>query len=265
MSRPAMTRGQRPLAPSTDDLGAPPPPRPEPVGRGRFARRARMVRRASWWWKVGVPLVVLLVLGGGWFVWSGPVLVLKEVTVRGVPPTGGADVRAAAELPMGRPMVRLDLESARERVQAIRTVRSATVSRSWPDGVTISVRLRTPVAVVKDSAGQLRLADDTGTTYAEVSSAPEDLPLVDVDAADPAAVQSAVAVLAGLPPALRSQVSSAQAKSADAVVLTIGRVTVTWGSADETGLKVTVLQALRKANPDARRFNLSAPRSPSVG
>jgi cell division protein FtsQ len=238
---------------------------PQLPGQRRFALRARTVRRASWWWKLGVPLVVLLVAGGWWFVWSGPVLVLKTVTERGVAPADVADIRAAAELPVGRQMVRLDLASARERVAAIRTVRAVTVSRSWPTGVTVTVTLRTPVAVVKDAAGQLHLADSTGTTYAEVSSAPRDLPLVDADASDPAAVQAVVAVLAALPPGVRGQVSSAQAKSPDSVVLTLGRATVAWGSADETALKASVLQTLRKANPNARHFDLSAPRSPSVG
>jgi cell division protein FtsQ len=237
-------------------------------GRARFAVRARAVRRVSRWWKLGVPLLLVLIVGGAWFVWSGPVLVLRSVTVRGVAAADVADVRQAAALPMGRPMARLDLESARQRVRALRTVRSVTVSRAWPTGVVVSVTLRTPVAVVKDASGQLHLADSTGTTYAEVPTAPKDLPLVDADAASPAAVQSVVDVLAGLPAALRGTVDTAQAKGPDAVILTLGSgggVTVVWGSADETPLKASVLQALRRQNPKAHRFDVSAPRAPSVG
>lgn len=236
-------------------------------GRARFAVRARAVRRASWAWKLGVPLLVILVLATAWFVWSGPVLVLRSVTVRGVPAADGPAVRQAAALPLGRPMVRLDLESARARVAALRTVRSVTVSRSWPTGVVVSVTLRTPVAVVKDSSGQLHLADSTGTTYAEVATPPKNLPVVDADSSNPAAVQSVVSVLAGLPASVRAQVRTAQAKSPDAVVLTLGGsgdVSVVWGSADETPLKAAVLQVLRRQNPKARHFDVSAPRLPSV-
>jgi cell division protein FtsQ len=162
-------------------------------------------------------------------------------------------------------MVRLDLAAAQRRVAALRTVRSVDVSRSWPTTVTITVSLRTPVAVVKDAQGRLHLADSTGTAYAEVLSAPPDVPLVDADATDPAAVQSVVQALAALPARMRAQVTSAQARGPDAVTLTLGAVTVLWGGPGESALKATVLQALRRANPAAHRFDLSAPRSPSVG
>jgi cell division protein FtsQ len=234
--------------------------------RTRFYAGLRRLRRSSWRWKLGVPLLVVLMLAaGGWFVWSGPVLVLKQVTVRGVPVAAADEVRSAARLPVGRPMVRLDLAAAQRRVAAIRTVRSAEVSRSWPTGVTIAVTLRTPVAVVKDDQGRLHLADSTGTAYAEVPTAPSDVPLVDADASDPAAVQSVVQVLATLPARMRAQVTSAQAKGPDAVTLTMGSVAVLWGGSEESALKATVLQTLRRANPGAHRFDLSAPRSPSVG
>lgn len=247
----------------TDDRVERPPA--EVYGRARFASRAKAVRRASWRWKVAVPLVVLLLAAGWWFVYSGPVLVLQEVAVPGQSATTAEQVRAAARLPEGEHLVRLDLAAAQRRVAAIRTVRSATLTRSWPSTVTIEVTLRRPVAVVKDTDGSLHLADETGTAYADVPTAPDDLPQVRADAANPAAVRSVVQVLAALPAALRAQVATAEAKGADGVTLEIGRATVVWGSAADSALKVTVLQALRGANPSARHFDLSAPRSPSVG
>jgi cell division protein FtsQ len=265
MTRPAMTRGPGPGTTSERTVGI---DTTELPGRRRFALRARAVRRASLWWKLGVPLVVVIIAAALWFVWSGPVLVLRSVTVRGVPSADVAEVRRAAALPMGRPMLRLDLEAARERVRALRSVRAVTVSRSWPTGVVVSVTVRTPVAVVKDASGRLHLADSTGTTYADVSVAPKDLPVVSADAANPAAVQTVVDVLAALPAAVRAQVTSAEAKGPDAVILRLGRagaVTVEWGSADETQLKASVLQTLRRQNPRAHHFDLSAPRAPSVG
>jgi cell division protein FtsQ len=234
------------------------------AGSARFAARARAVRRSSWRWKLLLPLTLVLAVAGWWFVYSGPVLVLHDVVVPGVSASTAEQVRAAARLPDGEQMVRLDLSAAQHRVAAIRTVRSVQVSRSWPSTVTISVTLRVPVAVVKDARGGLHLADSTGTAYADLTSAPAGLPLVQADATDPAAVQSVVEVLAALPRALRDQVGSAQAKGADGVVLTLGRATVTWGSAQDSALKVNVLKALRAANPSARHFDLSAPRAPSV-
>jgi cell division protein FtsQ len=266
MSRPTTTKGSMPTM-TRPVTSAPVNPggAGQVAGRARFAVRAKAVRRASWRWKLGVPAVVLLLAAAWWFTYSGPVLVLKDVAVPGVPTSVAEEVRTAAQLPDGEQMVRLDLSAAQHRVAAIRTVRSATVSRSWPSTVTITVTLRTPVAVVKDSSGGLHLADNTGTAYADLTAAPENLPLVDADASKPAAVQAVVQVLSALPASLRSQVSKAAAKGPDAVTLTVGRATVVWGSAEESGLKVTVLGALRRANPTARHFDLSAPRSPSVG
>lgn len=270
MSRPTMTRGPQPGArPPTAPTpagrrDAGPGPVPPPAGGVRFAARARAVRRASWRWKLGVPLLLLLLSAAWWLVYAGPVLVLKDVAVPGVPPATADQVRAAADLPDGEALVRLDLAAAQRRVAAIRTVASAQVSRSWPSTVTITVTLRRPVAVVQDGRG-LHLADRTGTAYADLTAAPAGLPLVHADATNPAAVQSVVQVLAALPASLRSQVSTAVARGPDGVTLTLGRVTVVWGSAQDTALKVIVLKALRSANPDARRFDLSAPRSPAVG
>jgi cell division protein FtsQ len=266
VNRPALTRPQA--------AGAAGPGEPDGrsevttivVRRAGWRERLRRVRRSSRRWRVIGPVVVLLLAAvAAWFVWSGPVLVVKDVTVRGAPVSGAAQVRSAARLPMGRPLARLDLAAAERRVAAIRWVRSAEVGRSWPTGVTISVTVRTPVAVVKDAQGRLHLADSTGTAYAEVSSAPADVPLVNADANDPAAVQSVVRVLAGIPARLRAQVTSAEATSPDAVTLTIGQATVLWGGPEESPMKATVLQALRHANPGAHRFDLSAPRAPSVG
>jgi cell division protein FtsQ len=264
MSRPTMTRGG-------SGLSAPPrpavysAPAPEPTGRALFALRAREVRRASWRWKIAVPGLVLLLVLAVWFVLFGPVLVLKNVAVTGVPSSMTQPVRTAAALPQGEQLVHLDLSAAQRRVAAIPAVRRVSVSRSWPSGVTIAVTLRQPVAVVKDGSGALHLADATGTTYADVASAPAGLPVVSATASDPAAVKSVVQVLGSLPAGLRSQVSSAGAKSPDAVILQLGAVTVVWGDAEDTALKVQVLKVLRRTNPSARHFDLSAPRSPAIG
>jgi cell division protein FtsQ len=262
MSRPTMTKGPANglgTTSRTAPISAPPV-----AGSARFAARARAVRRSSWRWKLLLPLTLLLAVGGWWFVYSGPVLVLHDVVVPGVSASTAEQVRDVAGLPDGQQMVRLDLSAAQHRVAAIRTVRSVQVSRSWPSTVTISVTLRVPVAVVKDAKGGLHLADSTGTAYADLTSAPAGLPLVQADATDPAAVQSVVEVLAALPRSLRDQVGSAQAKGPDGVVLTLGRATVIWGSAHDSALKVNVLKVLRAANPSARHFDLSAPRAPSV-
>jgi cell division protein FtsQ len=265
VSRPTTIKGTPTLTRPVTSTPANPPGSADVAGRARFAGRARAVRRASWRWKLGLPALVLLLAGSWWFVYSGPVLVLKDVAVPGVSSTVAEQVRTAAQLPTGQQMARLDLAAVRHRVAAISAVRSVSVRRSWPTTVTIAVTLRTPVAVVKDAQGHLHLADSTGTAYTDLTSAPGGLPLVNADATKPATVQAVVQVLAALPVAVRAQVSAATARGPDSVTLELGRATVVWGSAEDSSLKVTVLQALRRANPTAREFDVSAPRAPSVG
>jgi cell division protein FtsQ len=262
VSRPTMTRSGLPAAPRPVVSA---PPDPEPSGRARFALRARQVRRAGLWWKAGLPVALALPATLVWLVVWGPLLVVRSVTVPGVSASMAAQVRAAVAVPSGSHLLGLDLSAARTRVARLRAVGSVQVSRSWPGTVVVDVSLRRPVAVVKDAHGVLHLADRTGATYAEVTAVPRGLPLVGADAADPAAVQAVVQVLSDLPPGLRVQVRSATAKDPLDVVLSLGRLTVTWGSAADSQRKAAVLQVLRREQPTARRIDVSAPQAPSVG
>ncbi len=262
MSRPTMTRGGLPAV-SRPVVSA--PPDPEPSGRARFALRARQVRRAGRWWKAGLPAALALLALVTWLLVWGPLLVVRSVSVPGVSPAVAGEVRSAAAIPSGRHLLGLDLSAARGRVARLPDVRSVRVSRSWPGTVVVDVTLRRPVAVVKDAQGVLHLADSTGTTYAVVAAVPAGLPLVGADARDPAAVQAVVQVLSELPAGLRAQVRSATAKDPNAVVLTLPRLTVTWGSAADSARKAEVLQVLRRDNPGVRRIDLSAPQAPALG
>jgi cell division protein FtsQ len=272
MSRPPSTRGRVPGSPAAPvpmavlTVPRPPTGAAEDVsGRSRFAVRARSVRRASRRWKIGVPaLLVVLVAIVGVLYW-GPAFDLKDVAVPGVSASTADEVRSAAALPTGESLIRLDLAAATARVAKVRVVRSVVVARSWPNTVTITVTLRHPVAVVKDGDGGLHLADSTGTSYAEVSSAPKNLPMVTASASNPAAVQAVVEVLGALPADLRAKVDSAGASSPDSVTLKIGPQTIVWGSAEDSALKAKVLQVLRRTNHTARRIDLSAPHAPAVG
>jgi cell division protein FtsQ len=257
-----MTRSGLPAAPRPVVSA---PPEPEPFGRARFAIRARQVRRAGLWWKAGVPAVLALLVALVWLVVWGPLLVVRSVSVPGLSASMAAQVRAAAAVPSGSHLMGLDLSAARARVARLPEVGSVTVIRSWPGTVVVDVSLRRPVAVVKDAHGVLHLADRTGTTYAVVPAVPRGLPLVGADAADPAAVQAVVQVLSDLPAGLRAEVRSATARDPEDVVLALSRLTVTWGSAADSGRKAAVLQVLRHDQPGARRIDVSAPQSPSVG
>jgi len=141
-------------------------------------------------------------------------------------------------------------------------VLSAQVSRSWPDTVVISVRLRTPALAVA-SAGGFDLVDVNGVVIATVARRPAGLPLLRSTAA-PArlrgspAVRAAALVLGHLPGSIRPQVTSVTAAAADTVTLHLrGRITVLWGSASDTAAKARELRALMRTS--ARYYDVSSP------
>ena len=68
------------------------------------------------------------------------------------------DVRRVAAVPEGEPLALVDIAAAQNRVEAMAAVRSADVSREWPDQVRIDVEERVAVAVV-ELGGRLRGMD----------------------------------------------------------------------------------------------------------
>jgi cell division protein FtsQ len=255
MSRPTTT-GSRPR-PGPPDLLAP--------AASPFTERARAVRRASLRWKLALAGALVIAVVAVWCLWWSPLLVIKDVQVDGVRGADASAVTAAARVPSGEQLARVDLNAVRRRVAAVPIVASVEVSRGWPTTLVITVRPRTPVAVVRDASGGLHLADATGTAYAGVASAPDGLPVVTASASNAAAVQAVIEVLGAIPADLRGQVSSAGATSPDSVTLKIGKATVSWGNSQDSRLKAEVFTALRRANPGATRFDLSAPDQPAVG
>ena len=62
-------------------------------------------------------------------------------------------MRSAADIPAGLPLIRVNAAAVAHRVEQIRQVQSAQVTREWPDKVLISVTERTPGAGGASSQG----------------------------------------------------------------------------------------------------------------
>ena len=157
-------------------------------GAGRKARAQRRRRPAPRWARptlitAAIVLPVAAVVGVAYWSWqSGQVaralalgaeaidrgvaglgLTVAEVTVAGRQRTSAADVLAALGVARGASILAFDPEAARERLEALAWVRSASVSRRLPD--TISVRLveRRPIARWQNK-GRTALIDRDGVT-----------------------------------------------------------------------------------------------------
>jgi cell division protein FtsQ len=233
----------------------------------RFADRARLVR-----WRSrrrlllsGLAAVAVVVLGA--VLWTGPLLLVRSVSVQAL---GGpaltaeqvAQVRERAQVPMRRPLARVDTEAVARRAERLPYVADVSVARGWPSTLRLQVRLRVPVAAVPTPQG-VRLVDDEGVAYARVASAPAGVPVVSVELGGnqgSAALDAALSVLSQLPDSLRESVKQVRATSPDSVRLRVDGADVVWGSADRTPRKAQIYAALRAV--PAKVYDVSSPDTP---
>jgi cell division protein FtsQ len=112
---------------------------------------------------------------------------VQSVRLDGATPQSSADILRAAALPKGAPLLGLDLEAVRQRVANVGWVKSARVTRLYPDSVLISVDERHLVAVW-EHAGATSVVDATGVVAPEADPSHfASLPLVVGDGANTAA------------------------------------------------------------------------------
>lgn len=241
---------------------------PQDRSRRRFARR-QWARR---WLIVRYVLVAVLVVGAVGFavygVYFSPWLRVEAAEVSGTSQLSEAEVLAAAELPTGDPLVRVDLDAIEVRIKRLTAVRSVDASRQWPHDVRIEIEEWQPLAVVAEGTSYSFLAEsgDTFTFETMPKSPPADLPRVEVDSgADRLALEEAAAVVAALDEAVSRLVDHLEVETADDIRLELrdGRL-VRWGSAEQSDDKAEVLIHLLDARPDAQTYDVSVPSLPAT-
>lgn len=231
--------------------------------RSRFARRQWSRRWLAWKPVLAVVVLLALVGTGVWAVYFSSFLAVTGVDVTGAGTIGTARIRAAAAVPTGEPLARVDLAQIRSRVEALAPVRSADVSREWPDQVLIRVQERTAVAVV-EIGGQLRGMDADGVVFRGYRHAPPGLPHIQTSADTPAeALAEGAKVVAALPADLAAKVDHVEVETVDQITLALrdGRV-VRWGSSEQSDLKAEVLAAL--LHQPGHEYDVTVPGQPTV-
>lgn len=235
MNRTGLTTRDRTRAPRRG-VEVPPLPnrrRPRPGGS-----RRRAVRLA-----IGAGLLGLAL----WFVWAGPLLAVSTVRVDGVSALPAGQVREAAGIADGTPLLQVDVDAARARVAALPQVASVEVTRGWPRSVVITVVERVPVAVVGEP-GRRTLVDAEGVLFDVVTGDPPDgvvaLVVDDPGPGDPATMAALTAIRA-LPGELVGQLAGVAASSPEDISMALGDGTVVeWGSAEQSPAKGSALSAL---------------------
>jgi cell division protein FtsQ len=213
-------------------------------------------------WRAGLfgVLILAIVAGAAWALLGSSLLVVRHVDVSGNRLVTAAQVRSAARIPVGQPLVRVNTEGAARRVEQIAAVQSAAVSRSWPNTIVIRVVERTPALAVA-VAGGYDLVDEYGVIVRWAARQPPGLPLL---TAPPSVlrgspqVHAAALVLRQLPRTLRAKVISVSAPSATAVTLHLARgVAVLWGSPGQAAQKSAELALLLRTH--AHFYDVSDP------
>jgi cell division protein FtsQ len=206
---------------------------------------------------IGLALIVVVVL-------FTPLLGVRTVDVTGIQGLTADQVRAAAKVPDGTSMLRLDTAGIMDRVAQLPRVASVDVTREWPSSIRITVTERDPIGVVVESDGA-HLVDGSGLDYATVHVAPAGLPKIQLTAIkqkDPRTL-AVVHVLTALPAQLRASVIAVSAKTPGSVTLAIsGGRTIRWGSADDSAHKSAVLAALMTR--PGKVYDVSSPDLPTI-
>lgn len=220
----------------------------------RRARRATSVRRLGWVLLAVAPLAL-----AAWLLLGSPWLVVDEVVVQGQHRLTTAQVLRAAAVRQGTPLARVDTDAVAARVRGLGPVAEVSVTRSWPHTLRLTLVERAPVAAVPQGR-QFVLVDADGVVVGHATAVPAGLVRLTVahPGPDDGATTSALAVLDGLPKALRGLVSAVRAPSAEQVTLVLedGRLVV-WGGPSDGEAKAAVLVPLLKMRGHV--FDVSSP------
>ena len=134
------------------------------------------------------PLIVIgLVIVGGtlvWAIWFSSLLAVTKVVVDGESTLNEKQIRAAAEVPTGRPLVRVDTVGIEARVASMERIQGVNVSRSLPHTIRIEVVERAPIAYLRVGS-EIRAIDRYGIAFRTFDKPPKGLLEVSVMVADP--------------------------------------------------------------------------------
>ena len=114
--------------------------------RGQIFEKATSVgTRVAW-----VVLALVLISTGSWYGWktlsTSELVSLRAIEVRGMARVPAAEVAALCGLKAGVPLVKLDLDAARKRLEADPWIADARMSRHWPHRAKIEIVERRAVA-----------------------------------------------------------------------------------------------------------------------
>ena len=120
-------------------------------------------------------IIAVLSLGvGGYFLSKSSLFDVDEIVIEGVSTELEREVREAADINKGKPLLEVNSSSSSKRIEAIPWVREARISRSWGGTITIRVSTREPVAAFLSEEGWV-VVDIEGRVLDKEDELPYDL------------------------------------------------------------------------------------------
>ncbi len=120
-------------------------------------------------------IIAVLSLGiGGYFLSKSSLFDVDEIVIEGVSTELEGEVRKAADINKGKPLLEVNSSSSSKRIEAIPWVREARISRSWGGTITIRVSTREPVAAFLTEEGWV-VVDIEGRVLDKEDELPYDL------------------------------------------------------------------------------------------
>ncbi|SIO86502.1 cell division protein FtsQ/DivIB [Nocardiopsis sp. JB363] len=236
------------------------------MGADQGGEKAAAARRGgSDPWKVtfAVLLVVSLVCAVVWLLLGSRLLVVRDVAVTGTDRISSTEVEAAVSVNTGTPLIRVDLDAGRGRVEGLDLVESAAVTRGWPATLKVEVVERTPLLAIAVGE-EYRLVDGDGVRIEDSTTRPGTHPLVSVtgEVEDNEAVRAAADIVREAPDSFVAQIQLIDAKDPEAIRIELGDGSlVEWGDAEHTADKSEVLRVLMREHPtgEGRVYDVGTP------
>lgn len=206
-------------------------------------------------------LLLILISVGGWLLGWSPYLRVTSIEVVGAKYVAVDNVITASTLTKGQPMARVSTARVERGLSSITRLADVRIERRWPHQIVLHVRERRPIAKVGND-----VIDRNGVRFSLTNG--ERSPTMNIlitDFSRPR-VREWIAIYRQLPFDIRKMITDVSLRSIDDISFRAGKVEYIWGSAEQTPLKVSVLQELL-TRPNAStwvRLDLSAPLAPTT-
>ncbi|WP_371151952.1 cell division protein FtsQ/DivIB [Buchananella felis] len=227
----------------------------------KSARRKQVTRKLALW---GVPVVLVGAVVGLGVLSPFYKLRADAVLIDGATPAVEAEVRAAIEPFVGRPLLLLSTGDVEAAVEQLPTVEDARVRKNAPQGIDVAVTTVAPAIAVPLADGTFELFTPAGASL-KVAGDAGGLPVVHLADGGERGVQArtGAVVSRALPQNVKEKLAKCEVSAAGQVVLTLnGDATVLWGDQSEPELKGRVLSLL--LDTPAKQYDVSNPDRPTT-